>query len=131
MGDLSRAAQELQLQVKDREKAGLSVPESLDKERRAAWRAFFEFQRIYADLRSPHSTTVHKSQGSTYQVAFIDLTDIGRNTKSYELTRLLYVAITRAAKKVYVTGELPARLYAGEESTEPSDLSEETNEIYA
>jgi hypothetical protein len=32
-----------------------------------------------------------------------------------------------AVKKVYVTGELPARLYAGEESTEPSDLSEETN----
>jgi hypothetical protein len=31
------------------------------------------------------------------------------------------VAITRAAKKAYVTGELPARLYAGEESTEPSD----------
>jgi exodeoxyribonuclease V len=85
----------------------------------------------YADLRSPHSTTVHKSQGSTYQVAFIDLTDIGRNTKSYELTRLLYVAITRAAQKVFVTGELPARLYACEEFTEPPELSEETTELYA
>jgi hypothetical protein len=41
------------------------------------------------------------------------------------------VAITRAAKRVYVTGELPARLYAGEESTEPPELSEETNELYA
>ena len=131
MGDLARAAQELQRQVKDRGKAGLSVPESLDKERRAAWRAFFEFQHTYADLRSPHSTTVHKSQGSTYQVAFIDLTDIGRNTKSYELTRLLYVAITRAAQKVFVTGELPARLYACEEFTEPPELSEETTELYA
>lgn len=131
MGDLARAATALQRQVKDCEKAGFSVPEYLDKERRAAWRAFFELSQTYADLRSPHSTTVHKSQGSTYQITFIDLTDIGRNTKNYELARLLYVAITRAAKKVYVTGELPVRLYAGEESTEPSELSEEINELYA
>jgi hypothetical protein len=30
-----------------------------------------------------------------------------------------------------VTGELPARLYACEEFTEPPELSEETTELYA
>jgi ATP-dependent exoDNAse (exonuclease V) alpha subunit len=65
----------------------------------------------FCDLRPIHASTVHKSQGSTYQTVYVDLTDIGRNTRRDVLLRLLYVALTRAKGDVVVTGELPSRLY--------------------
>lgn len=63
----------------------------------------------WADLRAPHAQTVHKSQGSTYDKVFIDVTDISKNNKWYEVARLMYVAITRAAKEVHLIGQLPER----------------------
>jgi len=39
------------------------------------------------------------------------LDDIGRNNKTQEIARLMYVAISRAREKVFMTGTLPARLY--------------------
>jgi exodeoxyribonuclease-5 len=62
-------------------------------------------------LRPIHASTVHRSQGSTYEKVFVDLTDIGRSTRRDVLLRLLYVALTRSRGDVYVTGELPDRLY--------------------
>ena len=94
--------------------SGESVPNHVDAAARAAWCDYFNIDRTFNDLRPPHASTVHKAQGSTYQHAFIDLADIGRNTKWHEIARLVYVALTRAAVSVYVTGELPARLYGGE-----------------
>ena len=74
--------------------------------------AFFEFKNdTFCDLRPIHSSTVHKAQGSTYQTVYVDLTDIGRNTRKDVLLRLLYVALTRSRGDVVVTGELPGRLY--------------------
>jgi ATP-dependent exoDNAse (exonuclease V) alpha subunit len=56
-------------------------PELDDKRRKAAWREFFTFKdEAFADLRPIHATTVHRSQGSTYEKVFVDLSDIGRNT---------------------------------------------------
>ena len=90
-------------------------PPQQDRRRRAAWVEFFTFKdATFADLRPIHAATVHRSQGSTYQTAFVDLTDIGRNTRRDVLLRLLYVALTRARGDVVVTGELPARLYREE-----------------
>lgn len=83
----------------------------LDTARRAAWRKFFEVKREMADLRPPHASTTHKSQGSTIGHTFIDLGDIGRCTRPDLLARLCYVALTRAKHEAIVTGELPARLY--------------------
>ena len=86
-------------------------PPQQDRRRRAAWVEFFTFKdATFADLRPIHAATVHRSQGSTYQTAFVDLTDIGRNTRRDVLLRLLYVALTRARGDVVVTGELPERL---------------------
>jgi ATP-dependent exoDNAse (exonuclease V) alpha subunit len=83
-----------------------------DKRRKAAWREFFEFKdQSFADLRPIHGTTIHRSQGSTYEKVFVDLSDIGRNTRRDVLLRLLYVALTRSRGDVIVTGELPDRLY--------------------
>lgn len=77
------------------------------------WQNYFAVKEQMADLRPAHALTCHKAQGSTYKEVFIDLDDIGRNTKWYEVARLLYVAITRASEKVYLYGNLPPR-YQGD-----------------
>jgi ATP-dependent exoDNAse (exonuclease V) beta subunit len=37
---------------------------------------------------------------------FVDLNNIGQNTRWQEVARLVYVAITRASDKIHVFGEL-------------------------
>jgi len=93
---------------------GKEPPAHLDEDRRAAWRAFFEIKRNFHDVRPPYCQTVHKSQGSTYKFSFVDVGDVGRNTKWYETARLLYVALTRASHTAFTIGELPERLYSRE-----------------
>lgn len=73
------------------------------------WPMYFYIQETFADLRPIHAQTVHKSQGSTYQEVFIDVSDIGTNTKWYEIARLMYVATSRASQRVYLYGDLPKR----------------------
>jgi exodeoxyribonuclease V len=87
------------------------VPADLDRDRRAAWRAFFDLKRRLHDLRPPFASTVHKGQGSTYGHVFVDVGDIGRCTHRDMVARLMYVAISRASQCAALTGELPARLY--------------------
>lgn len=77
------------------------------------WRDFFEIKDTWLDLRSVYASTVHKSQGSTYETVFIDLTDIGKNFIASDVARLLYVAISRASKKVVCYGQLPDRYTGG------------------
>lgn len=71
------------------------------------WGRFFYIKEVFADLRPLYASTVHKSQGSTYETVFIDLNDIGRCNIANDVARLLYVAVTRASQKVYFYGELP------------------------
>ncbi|HYQ92191.1 MAG TPA: helicase C-terminal domain-containing protein, partial [Candidatus Competibacteraceae bacterium] len=108
LSDLVRTAQALQ---QEKAMAGARYAKAQDDCRRAAWRAFFQFKERYADLRPPHAGTIHRSQGSTYDLAYLDLTDIGRNTKWYEIAKLLYVGLTRPRHTVMATGTLPERLY--------------------
>lgn len=75
------------------------------------WKAYYALKDFCIDIRPIHSNSVHKSQGSTYRTAIIDLDDIGRNTKNYEIARLMYVAISRASTNVILKGNLPDRLY--------------------
>lgn len=77
------------------------------------WRIFFERQEFFSDLRPIHAITIYKSQGSTYNTAFIDLEDIGQCTSPALVARMLYVGITRASDKVVFYGQLPKR-YSGE-----------------
>lgn len=61
-----------------------------------------------ADLRRLHALTVHKSQGSTYDVVFINLNDFKNSYQrdKKETARLLYVALSRAKHTVYLTGDI-------------------------
>lgn len=78
------------------------------------WADYFTIKDWCVDLRVFYSSTVNKAQGSTYKDVFIDVADIGRNTKSNDIARLMYTALTRATNNVYLRGDLPARLYNNE-----------------
>lgn len=53
-----------------------------------------------APLRHSYACTVHKSQGSTYDVAFLDFSDIYRSKEMR--ARLLYVAATRPSEYLVI-----------------------------
>ena len=68
----------------------------------------FDIQDNWGDLRHPYASTVHKSQGSTYDKVIIDLRDIAKCRVSTDVARMLYVAISRASKQVILGGYLPS-----------------------
>ena len=64
-----------------------------------------KIENEWLDLRPEYACTVHKSQGSTYSEVFLDLSDFSF-VKDKELSRLLYVALTRSKDKIHIFGEL-------------------------
>lgn len=60
------------------------------------------FADPFANVNYGYSTTVHKSQGSTYYNVYIDMDDILKNKAVNEMKRCLYTAITRASNNVYL-----------------------------
>lgn len=65
-----------------------------------------EFNKNYIDqfanVNYGYSTTVHKSQSSTYQNVFIDMDDIIKNKNENDMKRCLYTAVTRASERLYI-----------------------------
>ena len=65
------------------------------------WIRWYEiFIKPFASVNYGYSTTVHKSQGSTYGKVFIDLDDIFKNFKVEDTKRCIYTALTRASLEV-------------------------------
>lgn len=62
------------------------------------------YRSAYYANRPGYATTVHKSQGSTWEHAFVLQGDICKNQQPLERNRLLYVAYSRAAKRITVFG---------------------------
>jgi hypothetical protein len=89
------------------------------------WAEFWTIKNRWADLRPIHAQTVHKSQGSTYKEVFIDVEDIAKNNKWYEVARLMYVAITRASEKIHLYGSVKDRYNINKN---PQSLMEKFNE---
>ena len=82
------------------------------------WKVFFRLQKEWLDLRPAFASTVHKAQGSTYDTVFINLTDIGKCFIPSDVARMLNVAISRAAKRVVLYGQLPF-YYQGVSNEQP------------
>ena len=66
----------------------------------------YAIDSTWIDLRPQYACTVHKSQGSTYDRVFIDLSDFSTVSSDKDLSRLLYVAMSRARKELHVIGNL-------------------------
>lgn len=74
----------------------------LARARAKAWRDFLTFNECVVCLDFPHAMTVHKSQGSTYDVVLVDSEDLYKcaemNPQLY--LKLFYVAMSRARSLV-------------------------------
>lgn len=74
------------------------------------WTTYFRIKEGFPDFRDNSASTVHKSQGSTYDISVIDLNDLSRCYQPDLLRRLLYVAVSRARSRVIFYGSLPKAL---------------------
>ena len=70
------------------------------------WTAVFHLRDNFADLRPRDASTVHKSQGSTYDTVFVDVGNISRCNIPSQAARMLYVALSRAKSRVFLYGDL-------------------------
>lgn len=78
------------------------------------WPEYYRFVEAFADIRvtgarvdtgnirPAHTLTAHKSQGSTFNRAFVDAVDILANGNRTEALRCLYVAVSRARLAVAI-----------------------------
>lgn len=78
---------------------------ALARNRKKAWREYIAFKDSLMQVDFNHALTVHKSQGSTYEEVYIDMDDLYKCAEmDFKLyLRLLYVGISRAAKRVITT----------------------------
>ena len=67
-----------------------------------SWIRYYDFLRRFADVSYAYAITAHKSQGSTYETAFVLEDDIDINLNVVERNRIKYTAFTRSSKKLYV-----------------------------
>ena len=64
---------------------------------------YYNIKDIFADISYGYCLTVHKSQGSTYNYAFIDTKNILDSPKKFrQHLKCLYTASTRASKKINI-----------------------------
>lgn len=90
------------------------LPRSLDEVRAYKTRVkkaenFGRLQYIdknWIDLRAAYACTINKAQGSTYKTVFLDLDDVKKCNQPNLVARMLYVAVSRASDKVYLTGDI-------------------------
>lgn len=68
--------------------------ETAKKHSRAGW----SIRNSYADLRHTYASTVHKSQGSTFEIAVLDWGSFEKSNDAEMRNRLAYVAVTRPSK---------------------------------
>ena len=66
------------------------------------WVDYYREINEIADLRPPFAGTTHKAQGGTFDSVFIDKKNIDTCIDSKVRARLMYVALTRARKDVYI-----------------------------
>ena len=75
------------------------------KRRGQAWQEYISHTSNIFDLRYPYATTVHKSQGQEFEIVYIDQVNMKkavRNGNIAQYVRLMYVALSRAIKDVYI-----------------------------
>jgi len=67
------------------------------------WKAFWDLKQRFGQLKYSYCLTVHKAQGSTFENVFVDVNNLLTNRTVRERNQLLYVAATRAAKRLFLS----------------------------
>lgn len=70
------------------------------------WSMYFFIKNNFPDLRERDSSTVYKAQGSTYDISFIDVSNISACNRPDVVARMLYVATSRARQRIIFYGDL-------------------------
>ncbi|MBO1361800.1 AAA family ATPase [Acetobacter sacchari] len=84
------------------------------EEENTRWQAWKEISETFCDIKHAYAMTVHKSQGSTFRRAFVDLGDImsaADHSGPLVVSQLLYVAATRASSALMMVN-VPAAMRA-------------------
>lgn len=68
------------------------------------WREFWQLKEAFNEVRHSYAITSHRSQGSSYELTFVDLEDLMANRNRPEAFRALYVACTRQRRELYISG---------------------------
>jgi len=69
---------------------------------RSAWVDYYKFISHWHQVKYSYAITAHKSQGSTYENAYVLKWDIETSLNVYERNRILYTACTRPSKNLFV-----------------------------
>lgn len=93
---------EQQFNRKATEWVKLNSSNPLARHRAGAWRRFLTFNDYVTVCDFPHAQTVHKSQGSTYSEVYIAMSDLSKAMDKELMFKLIYVAVSRASKKVFM-----------------------------
>jgi exodeoxyribonuclease V len=72
------------------------------KQKKIAWKIYYNFMDTFAQVDYNYAITCHRSQGSTYNTAFVIYADIMFNDKVEERNRILYTAVTRPSHNLYI-----------------------------
>ena len=81
--------------------------ECIKQSNKRLWKMYYNIEKKYfLNFKYAFCITSHKSQGSTYQNVVILTFDMFQNKRKNELQKMLYTAITRAKKKVYLMSYL-------------------------
>jgi ATP-dependent exoDNAse (exonuclease V) alpha subunit len=103
-------------------------------ERQAIWKMFYEVRNMFANVQYIYSSTIHKLQGSTYEVCYINAYDLVTNFNMSldEKYRLLYVAITRASKdiKIFLPGNKQAKSNEMDTISILNEIDEQLNRYF-
>jgi exodeoxyribonuclease-5 len=81
--------------------ANEAVRERDDSARRQKWGMYFGAKKTFAETKFHYSSTIHKSQGSTYPRVYLDLTKM-HYTEDNLFCRLAYVGITRTSGELHI-----------------------------
>lgn len=70
------------------------------------WQDWHDFRDQFVHAQAIYALTVHNSQGSTFQNAFVDIRDIRKRQRDnlLEFQQLLYVAATRPSQRLILIG---------------------------
>lgn len=66
------------------------------------WGSYWQLRESFASIRHSYALTAHRAQGSTFDTVFVDVDDICSNSSKFEARRCLYVACTRAQRRLFL-----------------------------